>query len=286
MLDNISTVICVKNGEKTLEKCLKSIIGNSPLEIIIVDGGSKDCTIEIAKKYTDKIFSDEGRGLAYARQLGAEKVKGEYVAYIDADVELPNENVLSLMLKELKENEWIAIHAQLIDPREDKTYWVKGEDFHWRNRCNKPGERRYLDTIVCLIKIDTILRYRFDPFFKGAAEDGDFYHRVGNDDYKFGVSKVVAYHYHRASFKDFVKQRIWYGKGDARAIWKHKAINLLLVPGIVLKDGIFLCTRHQKLLLIPFYFVWAVFLFIGMIEGLCELLYQKFLNIIQRKVIS
>ena len=66
MLDNISTVICVKNGEKILEKCLKSIIRNSPLEIIIVDGGSKDCTIEIAKKYTDKIFSDGGRGLAYA----------------------------------------------------------------------------------------------------------------------------------------------------------------------------------------------------------------------------
>ena len=270
-MNNISVVVCVKNSEATIEDCLKSIEKNDPLEIIVVDGNSTDETVKIASRYTDKIYSDEGKGLAYARQLGAEKARGDYIAYIDADTRLPNRDVLAVMLKEFKEAGWVAIHAQLVDPTPDKTYWQQGEDFHQRNRFNKPGEKRYLGTVVCLIRKDIVLKYKFDPFFKGAGEDGDFYHRVRKDGYKFGVATATAYHYHRAFFRDFVKQKLWYGEGNARALWKHKRILNLLFPVGLIPFGIWMCIKNRSIKLLPYYFVWSIFTGVGMLKELCRL---------------
>lgn len=264
--------MCVKNREKEIERALKSVKKQRGVsDIIVVDGNSTDKTLEIAKKYTNKIYSDEGKGLAYARQLGAEKASGEYVAYIDSDTELPKEDILINMVKEMEEKGWVAIHAQLIDPRKEKTLWEYCEDLHVRYKFNHPGERRYLGTIVCVVKRDIVLKYKFDPFMKYAAEDAEFWHRVGRY-HKFGVSQEIAYHYHRASFKDFVKQRIWYGKGNARFLVKHRAWSLLVVPFGIIGYGLIraiLCRKCLKC--IPYYFVWGIALMYGTLIGLLEL---------------
>lgn len=97
-LDNpprVSFCIPTYNSESTIDNCLKSIINqNYPdIEIIIVDGYSKDKTVEIAKKYTDKIYFDKGT-LGSARQLSIEKSTGEIVALFDADIIIPHSNWL------------------------------------------------------------------------------------------------------------------------------------------------------------------------------------------------
>ncbi len=274
-MNKISAVICVKNGEETIERALKSLVKNNPFEIIVVDGNSSDRTPEIARNYADKIISDNGNGLGYARQIGAENASQDYIAYIDSDTELPNENVLSNMLNELLNNNWVAIHAQLADPRDDKTYWEQGEDFHLQNTFNKAEEKQYIGTIVCLIRRDIILKYKFDSFFEGAAEDAEFYSRLKKDGYKFGVATTTAYHYHRSSFRNFVKQRIWYGKGNARGIIKHKAYLLFLTPLGIFLYGIMISLRNLRPKMIPFYFVWMICLYYGTFRGLIEVKTQK-----------
>lgn len=269
-MNNISAVICVKNGEETIERALKSLVFNNPQEIIVIDGNSSDRTVEIAKKYTDKIISDTGKGLGYARQLGAELSNQEYIAYIDSDTELPKKNVLIKMLEELRINNWAAIHARILDPRVNKIYWENGENFHLNHTLNKPGEKQYIGTIVCLIRRDLILEYKFDSFFGGAAEDAEFYSRLKKNGYKFGVSMAIAYHYHRSSFKDFVKQRVWYGKGNAKGIVKHRAITLLFTPLGIFIYGVFLSLKKKKPKMILFYFVWMICLYYGIIWGLVK----------------
>lgn len=267
----ISAIVCVKNGEETIERALKSLKKNEPFEIIIVDGDSTDSTLEIARKYADKILSDEGKGLGYARQLGAETSTQDYVAYTDCDTEIPKENILNNMFKELLEHRWVAIHAQISDPRENKTYWEAGEDFHLQNTFNKPGEKQYIGTIVCIIKRDIIKKYKFDSFFEGAAEDAEFYSRLHRDGYKFGISKSIAYHYHRSSFRNFVKQRIWYGKGNSKVIIKHKAIILFISPLSIFIYGCLISIINKKPKFIPFYFIWMIFLYYGIFRGFIEL---------------
>jgi len=82
----ISVVVCTKNEEKYIENCLKALSKQviKP-ELIVVDGHSSDKTVEIAKKYADKIVYDSGRGLGEARNIGWKAAKSNIVAYCDAD---------------------------------------------------------------------------------------------------------------------------------------------------------------------------------------------------------
>ena len=79
----------VKNEEKYLDQCLKCIIpilDNVDSELIITDTGSTDNTIEIARKYTDKVFYfDWIDDFAAARNYGLKKAHGEWFMFLDAD---------------------------------------------------------------------------------------------------------------------------------------------------------------------------------------------------------
>jgi len=82
----ISVVVCAKNEEKYIEKCLKCLKNQTlRAEIIVVDGHSKDRTVSIAKKYADKVVEDNGVGVADARNVGWKVAKGNIIAYCDAD---------------------------------------------------------------------------------------------------------------------------------------------------------------------------------------------------------
>jgi glycosyltransferase involved in cell wall biosynthesis len=84
----ISAVLIVKNEGVLLNKCLKSLINFD--EIIICDTGSEDNTIEIAKKYTDKVFTDYkwNDNFAEARNHAVSKATSDWILIIDADDEL------------------------------------------------------------------------------------------------------------------------------------------------------------------------------------------------------
>src|SRR5688572_9652945 len=85
---SISVVICARNRASVIQRSLEAVQGESPREIIVVDGRSTDGTREVAARFADRVLSDEGRGLSAARQLGAEAATGLYVAYVDTDVVL------------------------------------------------------------------------------------------------------------------------------------------------------------------------------------------------------
>ena len=79
----------VKNEEKWLDKCLSAIrpiLDNIDCELIITDTGSTDKTIEIARKYTDKVLHfDWCDDFSAARNYGLKKANGEWFMMLDAD---------------------------------------------------------------------------------------------------------------------------------------------------------------------------------------------------------
>lgn len=86
----ISFCLIVKNEEKHIERCLNSI-SNIASEIIVVDTGSNDRTIELARKYTDKIFFfNWNNNFSDARNYAISLAKKPYIFSIDADEELKN----------------------------------------------------------------------------------------------------------------------------------------------------------------------------------------------------
>ncbi len=82
---NLSLCMIVKNEENLIENCLGSV-KELVDEIIIVDTGSSDRTIELCKKYTENIFSTEWKNdFSGPRNLSISKAKGEWILILDAD---------------------------------------------------------------------------------------------------------------------------------------------------------------------------------------------------------
>ena len=103
-MPSISIVIPTYNSERTLAQCLESIVRQDypreGIEIIIADGGSKDKTLEIAKKFdVDKILHNPLRTGEAGKAVGIEAAKSEIVAFIDSDNILPSSNWLKVMVE-------------------------------------------------------------------------------------------------------------------------------------------------------------------------------------------
>ena len=78
-------IVCLNEADK-IERCLKSVAWCD--EIVIVDSGSTDGTVEICKKYTSKIFIREWPGYVAQKRFGLEHCSKEWVLNLDADEEV------------------------------------------------------------------------------------------------------------------------------------------------------------------------------------------------------
>ncbi len=81
----LSVCIIVKNDEKNIERCLKSV-SEYDFEVIVVDTGSSDKTKSIAKKYTDKLYEFQWcDDFSKARNYAIRKARNPYVMMLDSD---------------------------------------------------------------------------------------------------------------------------------------------------------------------------------------------------------
>lgn len=91
-MPKISIIVPVYNTEKYLEQCLESLINQTfrEIEIIVVNDGSQDSSIEILNKYKEKdnrivVLDLDNQGPSGARNSGLEETKGEFVMFVDSD---------------------------------------------------------------------------------------------------------------------------------------------------------------------------------------------------------
>lgn len=92
----LSIIVLTKNEEKTIESCLKSVSWAD--EVMVVDSGSDDKTLEIAKKLGAKVYQRDFDNYLNQKNWAIEKASGDWVFYLDAD-----ERVLEPLKKEISE---------------------------------------------------------------------------------------------------------------------------------------------------------------------------------------
>ena len=87
----ISVIIPVTNEEKFIGRCIDSVSRqNADFEIIAVDGGSDDNTLEIAGSRVDRIIISDCKNLAHQLNLGARSSRGDILLFLHADCMLPD----------------------------------------------------------------------------------------------------------------------------------------------------------------------------------------------------
>ena len=140
MNSKISIVTATYNAGKYLENCLKSIIPqlNNQAELIIIDGGSKDNTVEIIKNYQNDIsyfISETDEGIYDAWNKGISNATGDWIMFIGADDQLVS-NALESYHQFIKDNsgalniDLISSKIQMIDEK-GNAIRIKGWPFMW-----------------------------------------------------------------------------------------------------------------------------------------------------------
>lgn len=210
----VSVIIPTKNSERTIKKCLESIKNQTypKIEVLIIDNFSTDRTQKIAGIYGARIIRSYDKR-SQARNIGAKRARGQYVFFIDSDMEL-NSRVIEECVKKIREG-----YEGIIIPEISV-----GEGF-WA-RC-KAIEK------LCYIGDENIEAARFfkKSVFEAvngydvqleAGEDWDLSQRVKKAGFRIGrIYLLIKHHEGRLSLWKTIKKKYEYGKGIHKYMNKY-----------------------------------------------------------------
>lgn len=209
----VSIVIPTKNSAELLENTLRTIKSQSypAIETVIVDGNSTDDTLKIAKKYHTKIIKflpKVATGLfdaPYKRNLGMEKAAGEYVYWLDADMELPKYLVKEAV--ELCEKGFDAV--VLPEDSFGTGFWAKAKQLERRcyfgdNTVESP--RFFKKSVWKSIG-------GFDESLGAGGDDVDLTQKLFEKGYTIGRTKsIVRNNEGNLTFEKLYKKKFMYGR--------------------------------------------------------------------------
>jgi len=138
----ISIITICYNSASTIEDTVKSVLAQDypDIEYIIVDGASKDNTLEIVNRYKEKIskiVSEPDKGIYDAMNKGIALCTGELIGILNSDDMYSSENILSHVVKKITEEKTDSLYGDIIYVERDKMekihrYW-KSEPFKREN---------------------------------------------------------------------------------------------------------------------------------------------------------
>lgn len=189
----ISVVILTKNENKNIERCLSSV--NFSDDIVVIDDNSTDSTVDLAEKYSVRIFKrDLNNDFAAQRNFGMEKVKNRWILFIDADEEVSPE-----LAKELNK----------LDEASD-VFYIRRRDFWWDK------ELKYGETFLARnLGIIRLVKKNSGVWVRPIHEE---FETTGNT----GSLKGFLNHYPHPSVKDFLSEVNYYSTVRARELLHNK----------------------------------------------------------------
>ena len=219
----VSIIIPTKNSALFLENTLKSIKNQSypRIETIIVDGKSIDATVQLAKKYKVTLYTFVPKvapgtfDAPHKRNYGVKKANGEYVYYVDADMEL-GKRVIEEAVMLCEKNKIDAV----IVPEDSfgEGIWASAKNLE--RRCywgdDSVEAPRFFKKSVWL-KVGGL-----DEGLGGGGDDWDLYQKVLEANYKVGrIRDMVRHNEGKLSLIRLAKKRFMYGRDTAKYLLKR-----------------------------------------------------------------
>lgn len=252
----ISIVICTYNRAHLLKESLKSVLKQTynPVEIILVDDGSKDNTkkLVLSEFKEIKYYYQHNQGIAVARTNGCKKAEGEYIVFHDDD-DIMDPKRLKVLYKAIKENpqsvlsvgDWQTIDANgnQIGRRRSAANYSKNNKYTIYQNGYEAVLRAEIDPgpLTTLFKKSDGERIGwFDKRFFHGCEDTDFFARMGMLGQIVYTPTVVSYcrRGHDSLTRNNIK--MYY----SRFLYFEKHINNLSDLQIDLKNNLRIRMRH------------------------------------------
>ena len=184
--ERISVVIPCYNRRDRILASVESVLGQSyeALELIVVDDGSTDGSAELFENYTDKrlrfLRYEENRGACYARNYGAERATGEYLAFQDSD-DVWHRDKLEKQLRHLRQTgaDMSFCGMNRISERGSRFYYPV-HPFHPERGLEEMLAENRAGTQTMLMRRQVWEALRFDESFR-RYQDWDFSIRAARD---------------------------------------------------------------------------------------------------------
>jgi cellulose synthase/poly-beta-1,6-N-acetylglucosamine synthase-like glycosyltransferase len=225
---SVSIIILTYNSERTIDDCIESVMKlNYPkdeMEVIVVDGGSTDKTLDILKEYPVKIIKHKKKGFASSRNIGLHSAKGEIIVFTDSDC-IVDVNWLKELLRCFNSHIG-AVGGPCLPPKTNTFgYCVSALGYPGGGLAsvfNKFNETKELSTCNFAMRREILneIGY-FDESFVYGGEDTDFVRRIQKKYKLFFNPKAIVYHRPRERLVDFIKWWIRRGKGDVELHKKY-----------------------------------------------------------------
>lgn len=247
---DVSIVIPSKNEEKNIGKCLDTIYKQETsynFEVIVIDSGSKDRTIDIVKGFSKvKLIKIKPEAFAHGktRNLGAQISKGDFIIYLNADALPVNKNWLNPLIDEMKKDVNIAGTFSRHIPKEN-CYLYMVRDLlksmpakKIEKRSAKKFDYMLFSTVSSAIRREIWVQYPFEDRII-IAEDQDWAKRILNRGLKIIYEpNSMVYHSHNYSLKELFEIKFKVGQSYNRFNNKFSAIFIgffLMFGGIIIK---------------------------------------------------
>lgn len=273
----VSIIIPALNEERHIEGCLKAIFSlnshNVQYEIIVVDNGSSDRTLDIARSFGVRVIIAEKVHIATLRNLGAKIAYGNIFAFVDADCivsrdwivnavkcfETTNAALVGSFHKNPEGGGWLAKTSEII------------------SRTKTGGNVNYIPSGNMFVKRECFVNVGgFDESLE-TNEDVEFCQRLKWKGHKiFAESSIEATHLGiPRSLKEFFMREIWHGKSSFRVFLNDlkQVMNLkvviysvafaLLLVNFIIGSILYVFTNNSILVLLDVFFFFLLILVIS-----------------------
>jgi cellulose synthase/poly-beta-1,6-N-acetylglucosamine synthase-like glycosyltransferase len=226
-LPRVSIVIAALNSEQTIGECLKSVFELSYpedlLEVILIDGFSRDATVKIAEKYPVKIFTVPLNAPA-AYNYATKIIKGEVLGLIDADAKVEKEWLNKLVVH--LNDPLVAGVSGDIETWNTENGWARSIGYDMKNRYARLGKYASRIATMNLLLRKSVLQEigGFDEALP-AQYDTDLGFRLTSKGYKIVFeASAKCYHFNRPTLRAYFKQQLQYGKNTIKLYFKHSTL--------------------------------------------------------------
>ncbi len=253
----VSIVIPAKNEEKNIARCIEGIYSidypRSKFEVFVVDNGSTDRTVEIARQMEVKTFVLQDITIAALRNYGFSQCKGDLVGFIDADCISSAQWLKEAVKIMIKKKDVVAVGGILSLEKGRSEDWIEE---YWIDYLNSKyyDDIQYTSTIssFCFI-VERKAMEDVGGFNEElvTCEDSDLGYRISQSGGKIVVDKNInVIHLRNAkNASEFFIRQVWQGQSNLTNIFLHK-FELKELPSIVIPIIYFV-----SLLLFPFTFL-------------------------------
>lgn len=186
-MNKISAVVLAYNSEELIKDCLESVKFCD--EIVLVDAGSKDRTLEIAKKFATKVIHSDPGDYSHSRNLGLRGATGEWILYIDTD-----ERISPVLCKNIKKT---------IRNSDFAAFKLKRKNFYFGNH-----EWPYIEKLERLFKKSTLKGW-YGKIHESPIIEG-----------KVGILDGYLLHYTHRNLSSMVDKTIEWSKIEAELRFK------------------------------------------------------------------